>query len=545
MEPDNDNAAEEQARDLVVADRYRLIALAGAGGMGRVWRAHDDLLDREVAVKEVLAPDGLPYLDRTEILRNTIREARAAARLDHPNVIRIFDVVRAAGRSWIVMEYVPSRSLHDIVTRDGPLTHRHAARIGSTLLDALDAAHRAGVLHRDVKPHNVLIAEDGRVVLTDFGLATIVAVPAGQDEPLLGSPRYMAPERLRAGVSSREADLWSLGATLYMSVEGRPPYARPTVAESLAALLSQAPDPPQRPGPLHTVIAGLLTADPRQRLTAGATRSALRDLTRRAVGVHAVPAPRRPADNAVHYRSAAAPVAPTPAAEPATEAASPRWRGLLLAGVATAVVAAGTTAAVRGAGDDGPVPPPSPAPVAVASPMGACPTAQSRPVSDSGKEAPISLPDGWLWHVDTDGFALAVPRGWHRGSDDGDVCFGDPGGVRSFTVAPGGPVDGRPLRRWQDAERNAPPGYRKVSMGPLLVTGGGADWEYSWQPGTGPRLHTYRMLLAAGNDRSYALSWTTRDADWSLDLPIQRTLTNGFRDSSRPTVTWTIPGPRN
>ncbi|MFC4069940.1 serine/threonine-protein kinase, partial [Actinoplanes subglobosus] len=289
MEPDNDNATGERARDLVVADRYRLIALAGAGGMGRVWRAHDDLLDREVAVKEVLAPDGLPYMDRTEILRNTVREARAAARLDHPNVIRVFDVVRAAGRSWIVMEYVSSRSLYDIVTRDGPLAHRHAARIGLTLLDALDAAHRAGVLHRDVKPSNVLIAEDGRVVLTDFGLATMVAVPAGRDEPLLGSPRYIAPERLRDGVSSREADLWSLGATLYLSVEGRPPYARPKVADSLTALLSEAPDPPQRPGPLHTVIAGLLVADPQQRLTADAARSALRDLTRRALGGHAVP----------------------------------------------------------------------------------------------------------------------------------------------------------------------------------------------------------------------------------------------------------------
>jgi hypothetical protein len=550
VEPENDNAAADQARDLLVADRYRLIALAGAGGMGRVWRAHDDLLDREVAVKEVLAPAGVPYLDRTEILRSTVREARAAARLDHPNVIRIFDVIHVAGRSWIVMEYVPSRSLHDIVTRDGPLAHRHAARIGLTLLDALDAAHRAGVLHLDVKPSNVLIAEDGRVVLTDFGLATFVAVPAGQGEPLLGSPRYLAPERLRDGVSSREADLWSLGATLYMSVEGRPPYARPKVADALAALLAESADPPQRPGPLHTVIAGLLTADPRQRTTAAGARPALRDLTQRAVGVHAVPTPRHPADRAVQYRSAAAPVVlPAPPAEPVAVAATPpRWRGLLLAGIATAVVAAGTIAAVRtngSAGGDRVASAASPAPVAVTSTIGGCPTPGSRPVSDSGKEAAISLPEGWLWHVDTAGFALPVPRGWHRGTDNGDVCFADPGGVRSFTVQPGGPLDGRPLRRWQDAERNAPPGYQRVSMGVLLVTGGGADWEYSWQPGTGPRLHTYRMLLAAGNDRSYALTWTTRDAAWSLDLPIQRTLVTGFRDSSRPSATWTIPGPRN
>ncbi|GAA4609732.1 hypothetical protein BJY16_007481 [Actinoplanes octamycinicus] len=545
MEPDNDNSAGERPQELVVADRYRLLALAGSGGMGRVWRAHDDLLDREVAVKEVLAPAALPYLDRTEILRNTVREARAAARLDHPNVIRIFDVVRAAGRSWIVMEYVPSRSLHDIVTRDGPLTHRHAARIAATLLDALDAAHRAGVLHLDVKPHNVLIAEDGRVVLTDFGLATIVAVPPGHDEPLLGSPHYIAPERLRDGVSSRQADLWSLGATLYAAVEGRPPFCRATTAESLAALLTHAPDLPQHPGPLHPVIAGLLTADPEQRLTAADARSALRDLTRRAVGVHAVPAPRRPADNAVRYRSAAAPVpaATAPPVEPASGSTPTRWRGLLLAGVATAVLAVGTTAAVRAYGDDRIAPP---TPTAVASPIGACPATDATALTGSSRDddAPISLPDGWLWHADPAGFALAVPRGWHRGTTDSGICFGDPGGLRSFTVQRGGPINGQPLRRWEDAEQQALPGYQKISMGLLLITGGGADWEYSWQPATGVRLHTYRMLLAAGEDRSYALTWTTRDADWSLDLPIQRTFVNGFRDSSRPAVTWTIPGPR-
>ncbi|AEV84368.1 Serine/threonine protein kinase [Actinoplanes sp. SE50] len=542
MGPEEDGAAGQQAGDLVVADRYRLLALAGSGGMGRVWRAHDDLLDREVAVKEVLAPAALPYMDRTEILRNTVREARAAARLDHPNVIRVFDVVRAAGRSWIVMEYVPSRSLHDIVTRDGPLTHRHAARIGATLLDALDAAHRAGVLHLDVKPHNVLIAEDGRVVLTDFGLATIVAVPAGRAEPLLGSPHYIAPERLRDGVSSREADLWSLGATLYMAVEGRAPYARPQVAESLAALLHQPPDPPQHPGPLHTVIAGLLTADPKRRLTAGDARPALRDLTRRAVGVHAVPAPRRPADSDVRFRAAAAPAVAALIAEPVAKPAPARWRGLLVAGIATAAVILVAAVAVRiyGGGTGTP-----PAAAAVASPMDACSTAQSSPVTGSGEDAPVSLPDGWLWHVDADGFALAVPRGWHRGAAGGDVCFRDADGDRSFTVQSAGPLNGRPLQRWQDAERKAPPGYRRVSMGPLLITGGGADWEYSWQPATGPRLHTYRMLLAAGDDRSYALTWTTRDADWDLDRSILRTLTDGFRDSARPAVTWTIPGPRH
>ncbi|WP_221329138.1 serine/threonine-protein kinase [Actinoplanes sp. L3-i22] len=519
----------EQILGHLVADRYRLTELAGTGGMGRVWRAHDELLDREVAVKEVLAPAALPAMDRTELLHNTVREARAAARLDHPNVIRIFDVVRSIGRSWIVMEYVSGHSLHDVVSRDGPLTHQHAARIGLALLDALDAAHRAGVLHLDVKPHNVLIADDGRVVLTDFGLATIVAGSSGRGEPLLGSPNYIAPERFRDGVASPAADLWSLGATLYSAVEGRPPYARPEIAVSLAARQAEAPDPPQQPGPLHEVIAGLLAADPGRRLSTGAARSAMRDVTRRAVGVHAVPRPRRPTGSAVDYRSAAAPV-------PAR-----RRRGLLLAGVATAVVAAvGATAAVHTHGDARATPPSA----AAVSPLSACGTAAAQRLTDSGVDAPISLPEGWAWHVDTAGFALPVPRGWDRRDTAAGVCFGDPGGTRSFTVRAGGPIDGKPLQQLRDAERTAAlPGYQRVSMGLLLITGGGADWEYSWQPDSGRRRHAYRVLLAAGGDRSYTLTWTTQDSEWSLDLPIQRIIVDGFRDSAHPAATWTIPGP--
>ncbi len=291
---DRSVGVEKPIGEVVVGGRYRLMALVAKGGMGRVWRAHDELLDRDVAVKEVLAPAGLPHIDAAEVLQGTVREARAAARLDHPNVVRVFDVVQEIGRSWIVMEYVASRSLQDVVTRDGPLTHRHAARVGVAVLDALCAAHRAGVLHRDVKPHNVLIAADGRVVLTDFGLATIATVTTGEAEPLLGSPHYIAPERLRDGVSSEQTDLWSLGATLYAAVEGRPPYFRPTVTESLSALLTEPPDPPQHPGPLHQVIIGLLSADPAHRQDAVGARTGMHDLIHRAVGVHAVPTPRRP-----------------------------------------------------------------------------------------------------------------------------------------------------------------------------------------------------------------------------------------------------------
>ena len=216
-------------RQDVIAGRYRLTRPVGSGGMGTVWMARDEMLDRDVAVKEFIPPAWMSDDDRDKRRVRTLREARTASRLNHPNVVQIYDVVHAGGLPWIVMEYVPSRSLHQVVREDGPLTPAGAARIGLSVLQALDAAHRAGVLHRDVKPHNVLIGDHGRVVLTDFGLATFVD-DGGVTGPglIVGSPQYVSPERARAGASTVESDLWSLGATLYAAVEGRSPYARET-----------------------------------------------------------------------------------------------------------------------------------------------------------------------------------------------------------------------------------------------------------------------------------------------------------------------------
>ena len=167
------------------------------------------------------------------------------------------------------MEYVRSRSLHQVVETDGPLPPERVAEIGLKVLDALVAAHRAGVLHRDVKPHNVLIADDGRVVLTDFGLATFDGDSAVTRQGMvMGSPQYVSPERARDGASTPEADMWSLGATLYAAVEGRSPFARPTTLATLTALATSPPDPPQRAGALRPVLSGLLRKEPRQRFTA-------------------------------------------------------------------------------------------------------------------------------------------------------------------------------------------------------------------------------------------------------------------------------------
>ncbi|WP_435588025.1 protein kinase domain-containing protein [Micromonospora aurantiaca (nom. illeg.)] len=255
-------------REVVIAGRYRLLELVGRGGMGQVWRARDEELQREVAVKQVVPPNWLAENEQDELRARTLREARTSARLNHPNVVRVYDVVRVQGEPWLIMEYVPSRSLQEIIETDGPLPPGRAAEIGLSVLAALRAAHDAGVLHRDVKPANVLLARDGRVLLTDFGLAVFQGGDGAMTRPglVLGSPQYVAPERAADGVSSVEADMWSLGATLHAAVEGRSPYARSTAMATLAALATRPPDPAPHAGPLTPVLTGLLRRDPRTRL---------------------------------------------------------------------------------------------------------------------------------------------------------------------------------------------------------------------------------------------------------------------------------------
>ncbi|MFD0577843.1 serine/threonine-protein kinase [Dactylosporangium darangshiense] len=264
-------------------DRYRLDRVIGTGGMSRVWLAHDDLLDRPVAVKEILPVAGLDVAAGTR----TVAEARAAARLAHPNVVRVYDVLLGGGRAWIIMEHVPCRDLEALVRERGPLPPAEAARVGLAVLTGLDAAHRAGVLHRDVKPHNVLIADDGRILLGDFGVALLAdRVQGPESGPLVASPGYVAPERARDGESSAAGDLWSFGATLYFCLEARPPFARPTAAEQLAALFAGPPDPMVNAGPLEPVVAELLQVDPARRPSAIEAAERIRALQR----VHRSPA---------------------------------------------------------------------------------------------------------------------------------------------------------------------------------------------------------------------------------------------------------------
>ncbi len=237
--------------------------------MGRVWRATDVVLHREVAIKELVPPPGLTPDERREMRDRSLREARAIARLNNINVVRVFDVLRTDADPWIVMEYVASRSLQDTLAESGPFPPVRAAEIGLGVLNALRAAHRAGVMHRDVKPGNVLLGDDGRVVLTDFGLATVPGDPnVTRTGLVLGSPAYIAPERARDGTAGPAADLWSLGATLYAAVEGASPFARPTAIATLAALATENPPQSRNAGPMKPVLNGLLRKDPAHRINA-------------------------------------------------------------------------------------------------------------------------------------------------------------------------------------------------------------------------------------------------------------------------------------
>ncbi|WP_329412806.1 serine/threonine protein kinase [Streptomyces sp. NBC_00704] len=260
----------------LVAGRYRLLAKLGHGGMGTVWRAKDETVDREVAVKEPRVPDHLPERERANAYERMRREARAAARLDHPAVVRVHDVAVVDGRPWIVMELVRGRSLGDVL-QEGTLSAREAARVGLEVLGALEAAHAAGVLHRDVKPDNILLGGHDRIVLTDFGIAQIEGDTRLTDTGgIIGSPEYLAPERVLGQRPGPAADLWSLGVVLYAATEGVSPFRRSNTPATLQSVLNAAPAPPAAArGPLAEAVNGLLEKDPARRPTAARVRTLL------------------------------------------------------------------------------------------------------------------------------------------------------------------------------------------------------------------------------------------------------------------------------
>ncbi|QNS02998.1 serine/threonine-protein kinase [Streptomyces xanthii] len=298
----------------LVAGRYRVVGRLGRGGMGTVWRAVDETLRREVAVKELRSFSDADAQDLAEQRLRMQREARAAARVRHPGVVSVYDVTEHEGRPVIVMELVDGPSLDGLLRERGALEPAEAARIGAEVMDALAAAHAVGVLHRDVKPGNILLERTGRVVLTDFGIAAMdepddgAATRLTRSGEVIGSLDYLAPERARGGEPGPEADVWALGATLYAAVEGVSPFRRTSTWSTITAIVSDPLPPPRRAGALLTpALAELLEKDPLLRA----------DAVRAAQVLHAVAAgqPLLPGSPDTVRLGRAAPVAPAPAGQ--------------------------------------------------------------------------------------------------------------------------------------------------------------------------------------------------------------------------------------
>ncbi|MGW6418127.1 WD40 repeat domain-containing serine/threonine protein kinase [Streptomyces sp. NPDC055055] len=354
----------------LVAGRYRLTALIGQGGMGRVWRGQDERLNRQVAVKEVLLPEGLPAGERAELIQRTAREAEVAARLGHPGIITVHDVVTEGQAPWIVMEYVSGPSLARLVEREGRLTWQRAAEAGAQMADALAHAHAERVVHRDLKPDNVLVLER-RTVITDFGIARVLDGSAGtrltRTGVVIGTPQFMSPEQIEGREATSAGDVWALGATLYAAVEGTAPFDAPSLTARFHAILGKPLPPPRHAGPLAPLLESMLVKSADERPAADVLARRLGELQGRRASPAAArerpPAPPRPvaqqstvtAPARVPQQAAAAPPvhpptkldSPTPPQPPAPvvpearPVPEPHRRTLLLAGAAALTAAVG------------------------------------------------------------------------------------------------------------------------------------------------------------------------------------------------------------
>ncbi len=285
-----------EAPHRVLGGRYRLIRIVGRGAMGQVWAAHDVVLNRAVAIKEVNLPPGMPTSEVDQIVQRTMREARAVASVSDPHVVTIYDMLNLPHGPAIVMELLSARSLAEIVNRDGPRTDTETATIGLSVATGLLAAHSAGITHRDVKPGNVLICDDGRIKLTDFGIAR----SAGEQGItatglLLGSPAYISPEVASGRSADARSDAWGLGALLFACVQGVPPFDRGSPLATLTAVVQDAVPPHPLAGRLDGVIRGLLVKDPAARMSIAVARRAMQGIV--AESPRPVGQPWKPANN--------------------------------------------------------------------------------------------------------------------------------------------------------------------------------------------------------------------------------------------------------
>ncbi|MFI8350918.1 serine/threonine-protein kinase [Streptomyces sp. NPDC085596] len=502
----------------LVAGRYRLTDSIGSGGMGRVWRAHDEVLHRKVAVKELTAALYVSESDQHILLARTRAEARAAARINHSAVVTVHDVLEHDGRPWIVMELVEGESLADAVKERGRIESREAARIGLWVLRALRAAHTAGVLHRDVKPGNVLLGRDGRVLLTDFGIAQIEGDSTiTRTGEVVGSVDYLAPERIRGHDPGPASDLWALGATLYTAVEGRSPFRRTSALGTMQAVVEENAEEPRNAGALGPVIAALLHKDPARRPD---LHTAERMLDDAAAGrrIETVPVfPPSPAPGPHSAVPASRDTAVTPVA-PAPSRRGRHTRTLALVAAAVVVFCASLTAGYlqwggghHTAAEDDPTEGPS--------------------ASASATASPGTVPDDWVRYDDPVGFSLLLPKEWKRSvsiDQDGirQVDYSPDKGKHLVRVA----VDTEPDFRTSyehltNLDQRVSPrllDYRRLNLKEELFRDlPGARWEYTWNAlaKDGPHYfpgpyHAIDVGYMNSEETEYAIYASSPADDW-------------------------------
>jgi tRNA A-37 threonylcarbamoyl transferase component Bud32 len=518
--------------------------------MGSVWRAEDLLLRRPVAVKRVELPAHLPEDERDTIRQRVLREARAAARINHPRLVTIFDVVEEEGTVFLVQELVDAPTLKDVVTNRGPLPASEVAAIGRQLVDGLDAAHRSGVVHRDVKPSNVMVRDDGSVKLADFGIASVQGDPnLTATGVVIGSPAYMAPEQATGGTVTSAADLWSLGATLYFAVEGEPPFGKADTLSTLTAVVHDPPRPALRAGPLTPLFDRLLRKDPDERPTAAeATRLLAGTATDTAASATtvAVAADRTQAMTRPHEERA--PV-PTPAASGRERAVVPPARrrqfplGATLAVLTLLLVAAAAYVALNANGDqreedattDTTAASTTAAPSTTAKPGATTTTAGPATTTTASASTQAAVPAGWAAHRDdATGYVLAYPSGWQVKNRAGNrTDFVDPGTGTylrvEWTDKPGESAQANWEQQSKDFAKSHE-GYEELGITPTTYKGStnASLWEYRYRSG-GATLHAYDLGFVLPSKRyGFALNFQANESQWSAQQPTWEQLKAAF-----------------
>ncbi|MEV4101974.1 serine/threonine-protein kinase [Nonomuraea sp. NPDC049649] len=505
----------------LIAKRYALVRALGRGGMGVVWEGRDTLLNRQCAVKEVVLPAGLPQADRERQLVRTAREARTAAQLNHPSVVAVYDVVEEEGRPWIIMELVRAPSVEEVVATMGALPVRQAADVGRQVLSALVAAHAQGILHRDVKPSNVLLADDGRAVLTDFGIATTEGEASLTKTGMVtGSPGFLAPERVRGTEAGPASDLWSLGATLYATLVGRSPFERGEPMETLKAILDEEPDYRRIPPAMHPVLQGLLRKDPAERVGAQEADELLAAVLQTRSAADERDAPPSGASRGLARTVAAA------------------------AAAAVLVVSAGAVAYFRSGGPaegasqlahraaaTSPMPSAPPTVVTPTPVETVTPTPTPTPTRARAVLRPWTSPAGWT---------IKRPTGWRGARGEHHAEWTHPRRMGHLSVeAVYARLDLNQLLRDEEETLRAQGADDLRSLSRKKVRHHGAravEWEFVWTAGEGNgtswaapgrQYHELRRAVLI-DDTAYILSWTFTEAQWQSKTKLMRRVIGSF-----------------